>query len=165
MGSARRGADTTHSSQHAGQSHHFPKSVRLRKRREFLSVQNSGKKFSGRYFLALVKPRETPGVAAAGSSPRGRVGVTVTRGRVGVTVTKKVGNAVVRNRIKRMVREYMRTSDWLALPLESVIIARRGAETLTSYRHVARDLSRILKNIETHDPKRRRGSRRGRSSC
>lgn len=65
----------------------FPKIGRLRKRREFLSVQQSGKAHHGRYVVL---------VCAAGL------------GRVGITVSKRVGNAVVRNRVKRRVREILR---------------------------------------------------------
>lgn len=32
------------------------------------------------------------------------------RPRLGITVTRKIGNAVVRNRIKRIVRQYFRTN-------------------------------------------------------
>ena len=46
--------------------------------------------------------------------------------RLGMVVTKKVGNAVVRNRVKRLVREAFRAmaADW-ELALELVVIARR----------------------------------------
>ena len=47
---------------------------------------------------------------------------------LGLTVSKKVGTAVVRNRVKRRIREWFRRSR-AALPqnLELVVIARRGA--------------------------------------
>jgi ribonuclease P protein component len=54
------------------------------------------------------------------------------RGRLGVTVSSRVGNAVIRNRVKRLVRELFRkrcphregTND-------VVVIAKPGAEALT----------------------------------
>jgi len=163
MGSAKRGADTTRSSRQTDLPCAFPKSVRLRKRREFLAVQNSGKKFSGRYFLALVSPR-----AASAMNPSERS----TGGRVGVTVTKKIGNAVTRNRIKRLVREYVRQSQWLDMPVETVLIARNGAQDLTGYHQVAADLDRIYHSIarrgvrgESGEGRRPRGERREPSSC
>lgn len=63
---------------------------RLKKRAEFLAVQR-GEKRRGRLFLLEVLDR------GDGGPPR-----------VGFTVTKKVGNAVVRNRVRRRLREAVR---------------------------------------------------------
>jgi len=54
------------------------------------------------------------------------------RPRIGITVSRKVGNAVVRNRIKRRVREYYRLhsiavmNDW-----DFHVIAKKPAATLS----------------------------------
>ena len=62
-------------------------------------------------------------------------------GRVGITVTKKVGNAVVRNRIKRWVREFVRQDvAWLPAGADVVVIAKKSAAELTSYEQVVEDL-------------------------
>lgn len=51
--------------------------------------------------------------------------------RLGITVTKKVGNAVVRNRIKRVVREVFRRNRALfPLSTDVVFIAKQGAGKL-----------------------------------
>lgn len=56
---------------------------------------------------------------------RGREGAPT---RLGVTVTRKVGSAVVRNRVKRMIREAFRTQQWdLPTGLDVVVVARREA--------------------------------------
>jgi ribonuclease P protein component len=49
--------------------------------------------------------------------------------RVGFTVSKKVGNAVVRNRVRRRLREIVRLSDAERLHAgnDYVLIGRRGA--------------------------------------
>jgi putative membrane protein insertion efficiency factor len=54
------------------------------------------------------------------------------RRRLGVTVSKRVGNAVIRNRIKRGIREWFRAArgslpEWSDL----VVIARRSARDLS----------------------------------
>ncbi|MDR7033359.1 ribonuclease P protein component [Mesorhizobium sp. BE184] len=64
---------------------------RLLKRAEFLAVRR-GEKRRGRLFLVEVLNR------GDGNAPR-----------VGFTVTKKVGNAVVRNRVRRRLKEAVRT--------------------------------------------------------
>jgi ribonuclease P protein component len=51
--------------------------------------------------------------------------------RLGITVTRKIGGAVVRNRIKRAVREtFRRCRHSLADGLSIVVIARSGAGDL-----------------------------------
>jgi ribonuclease P protein component len=106
------------------------KSMRLRRRREFLAVQGTGTKVNTRHFVALV--------ARARECDAG-----VTRGRVGLTVSKRVGVAVVRNRVKRLVREWLRTHDWIPGGYDVVIIAKDSAGRVASLREVGTDLSRI----------------------
>lgn len=57
--------------------------------------------------------------------------------RLGVTVSSRVGNAVIRNRIKRLLREIFRAHRAeLVPPQDIVIIAKPGAQSLT-YAQVA----------------------------
>jgi ribonuclease P protein component len=97
----------------------LPRQRRLRKRREFLSVQGQGRRYPGSHYLFFVRRR--PGVVSSHihvASPT----------RFGITVTRKVGNAVTRNRIKRVVREGCRhlAADFPS-GLDLVIVARASA--------------------------------------
>ena len=54
------------------------------------------------------------------------------RPRLGLTVSRKVGNAVIRNRVKRRVREWFRLERGrLSAGTEVVVIARREASRLS----------------------------------
>lgn len=107
----------------------FPKSMRLLRRSEFLAVQETGKKFHARHFLAVAALRTS---TAEYPLP----------GRVGITASKKVGKAVERNRIKRSLREYLRRHAWVPPGMDVVIVARRSAADL-DHEEVAADLARI----------------------
>ena len=56
------------------------------------------------------------------------------RSRLGVTVSRRIGNSVVRNRVKRRVREVFRKVMRAELPPRTsiVVIARGGAGALES---------------------------------
>jgi ribonuclease P protein component len=71
----------------------LPASRRIRKRREFLSVQERGSRVSLPSLLLLVRARPDEQPA-----------------RLGITVTRKFGGAVSRNRAKRLIREAFRLS-------------------------------------------------------
>ena len=111
----------------------FPPGRRLRKRREYLAVQGRGQRVSGRHFLVFVKPR-------------GNVAVPP-RTRFGITVTRKVGDAVTRNRIKRLVRESCRRlGDQFPQDVDVVVVARPSAAEI-SYADAANEMAWVAARL------------------
>jgi len=112
--------------------HGIVSAMRLVRRQDFLAVQRTGTKIHARAFLALVLP-------STSTSPVGRVGVTVTR---------RVGNAVTRNRIKRLVREWLRQHGWVPAGCDVVFVAKEGAAALRGLADVAPDLEKLRSRLE-----------------
>jgi len=64
--------------------------------------------------------------------------------RIGITVSKKVGNAVRRNRIKRLLREYYRRHKELFMPgVDYSFVARKNCQ-LRSLADVSREMQVLL---------------------
>lgn len=62
--------------------------------------------------------------------------------RLGITASRRVGSAVVRNRVKRQVREWFRVARSEIGPADIVVIARAAGARLES-EEVRRELSRL----------------------
>ncbi len=70
--------------------------------------------------------------------------------RLGVTVSRRVGNAVVRNRVKRRIREwYRQVGRQQVVGRDIVVIARPGAAGLDTARSFA-ELSELAGGRGTH---------------
>lgn len=90
----------------------FSKKERLLNRLDFVNLNRSGKRYHTRYFIVILK--------------RNRLNMT----RWGVTVSKKTGNAVKRNRIKRLLREFFRLNKkHFPQGYDFVIVAKNDADS------------------------------------
>ena len=105
----------------------FPAAIRVRKRREFLRIQGAGAKHHLRHFLVFV----VPPAAISANSAVGPAKMCSGSARLGITVTRKVGCAVVRNRIQRYVREAFRRKRGSFTPgYEMVWVAKQSAASV-----------------------------------
>ena len=104
----------------------YPKAARVRRRREFLALQRHGQRRHTPRFVVVQAPADGP------------------ISRLGVTVSSRVGNAVVRNRVKRLVREIFRERRrMLRQALDIVVIAKPDAAQIT-HAQAASELERVL---------------------
>lgn len=114
----------------------YTKADRLRKRHEFLALLHRGKSVSDRYFILSWMPNG------------------LDRCRLGITITRKVGNAVTRNRLKRMVREFFRCNrSRIKTNLDINVIAKKPAAAITSVKAQA-SLHALVDRIETAGSRR-----------
>ena len=84
----------------------WTKNHRLRKRWQFQNVQQRGSKKRVSCFLVLYLPSSLNTVRNQSLSDSIN---PVYQSRIGITVSKKVGNAVIRNQVKRWIREAARS--------------------------------------------------------
>jgi ribonuclease P protein component len=89
--------------------HRFSKSQRLRRRAEFKRVFEVGHRSRGKYLTLLVAPNK------------------IDHWRLGIVASKQLGDAVRRNRAKRLIREVFRRTPPLSeqLGVDIVVIPRR----------------------------------------
>ena len=110
-------------------SNTFPKSARLRKSPEFRRIYEGRCSAADGVLIVLAQPndRETS--------------------RLGLSVSKKVGNAPVRNRWKRLIREAFRKNHaGFPVKLDVVVIPQKGVKPPSAAR-VEKSLTRLVTKI------------------
>ncbi len=106
----------------------FPKKCHLRKSSDFQRVRHGGKSRHTGHFIIVVLERSN----------------SLTR--LGLTVSRKVGGAVQRNRVKRLIREFFRIHlNSLPKGIDISIIAKKNATGMT-YARVCDELRFLVDN-------------------
>lgn len=124
----RRGTKSPQSAPQSGKksfsSLKFPKTLRLRKRRDFLRVSKGGRRVVGKFICI-----------------DSRVGVSL---KLGITASTKYGSSPERNRFKRLVREAFRIEqNRFPKDLEIHVIPRQRAKS-ASLADIQQELLRLL---------------------
>lgn len=113
-------------------SQSLPKERRLARRRDFLRVYETGRKLFTRYTVLFISANDLP------------------YSRLGITATKKLGNATIRNRMKRWTREvYRRQRPILDLdgqPRDFVVNVKPNAAQAT-FQEYDQDLTKAFRRV------------------
>lgn len=135
----------------------FPPEHRVRHRARYQLVQRGGRRVHTPSFLVLVYPRRSDDPFGPGHE----------HPRLGITITRKVGNAVFRNRFKRVLREVFRLHpEHFPAGTDLVIIAKRGIARLEfsqardELAAVAPKLARVSRQLRAAQAERADGEHR-----
>ena len=106
----------------------------LKKNGEFQIIYNSGRKSSGYYSLIFFKRNDD------------------NLKRCGFVVSKKTGNAVCRNRLKRLFREYYRQKEeYIKDGYDIIFVAKKTAGEKykeLKFEDIRKDLDKVLNNAK-----------------
>lgn len=102
------------------------KKLRLRNNRQFRNVYDNGKSISNRYLVMFYIKNE------------------LGYNRIGFSTTKKLGNSIVRNRVKRLIKESFRlNNDRLKEGYDIIFLARVRAKD-GSYKDIEKSVINLL---------------------
>ena len=104
----------------------LPKSARLLKRADFRRVYDEGQRRNGSTFAVFHRPN---GLAET---------------RLGITVPARVGGAVVRNRIKRRLREVFRLNRHRMPPGWDIVMNPRPSAGKVPFRSLEKEMMRLF---------------------
>jgi len=104
------------------------KELRLSRREDFNKVYRRGKSSANHQFILYVLPE--PGIE---------------RFKLGISVSRKVGTAVVRNRIRRLVKEIVRSHTARIEPHHQLILIARKPAADMDYHQMEKSIIHVLK--------------------
>jgi len=104
----------------------YRRAEKVTNKSSYRTIYEQGVRRSSRFFTAI----------ACGNPKGGK--------RLGITVTKKTGNAVFRNRMKRLIREFFRRNkDLFPTGHDVVVMAKKNTPPLT-YQETCRELTELF---------------------
>lgn len=106
----------------------------VKKHEDFNEIINTGKKVKGKFLIifSMAKDYQKP--------------------NFGIAIGKKCGNAVIRNKLKRRVRNIVDNNRLLFKNNKNYIIMIKGSANVASFQELEQDLINLLRK-ETHEKK------------
>jgi ribonuclease P protein component len=101
----------------------FPRARRVRKRQEYARIQKKGARVQTNAFTIIASPGEGE------------------HARLGCAVSRRIGRAVTRNRVRRLLKEVFRRIAGALPAIDVIIIAKTGAGALAG---VARAVAALV---------------------
>ena len=102
------------------------KTVSLKKNKEFKKVFSKGKWFRGTYLILYVVPNK------------------LDINRLGIAVGKKNGKSVIRNRLKRLMRESYRLNEKNINTGFDIVFLWKSKDNVVKYQSVFADMKKLL---------------------
>ncbi len=99
----------------------------IKKHEEFNTIINHGEKISSKYMIIFYKEKDFE------------------KPNFGIAVGKKIGNAVIRNKMKRVFRNLVDNNRFLFKNYHNYIIMIKKAATTASYKTLEEEMKNILK--------------------
>jgi ribonuclease P protein component len=133
--------------------------MRLLKRVEYEAVYGAGQRRSSPQFSVFFRAHVALPKSAAGREPMREVissaaapATTGNTSRFGISVKKALGGAVVRNRIKRRIREILRRNRTEIPTGWDIVIHPRSSVAKAAYASLETELVRLLRGIRATPP-------------
>lgn len=107
------------------------KELRLTRREDFSKIYRWGKSQANHQFVVYYLPN-----------------LQIDQFRLGVSISKKIGNAVIRNRLKRVIKEIVRSyEDYMVDHMDVILIVRKPAVGM-EYKELEKSIVHVLKRAQ-----------------
>jgi len=126
----------------------FPRAVRLLKRVEYEAVYGAGQRRSSPQFAVFFRSQSPPAAGRANDKAPGNMAAGPDRvSRFGISVKKALGGAVVRNRIRRRIREILRRNRTEIPSGWDIVIHPRRSVAQAPFAPLEAELVRLLRSM------------------
>jgi ribonuclease P protein component len=108
------------------------KKRRINRGKEYGFLYKNGRKINGRYIIVFIKENN------------------LEHNRFGIVTSKKIGNAVIRNRAKRKIREVIRKNLQIIRPGYNIVVIARFNIKEVIFDLIEKDYLRIMKKVSLY---------------